>query len=199
MVCQTGISLPKPRHIPELFLAIDTISSNLADILSPTLGFCVLGIITISISIASQSVIPSLIGGLTLSWHYHLSYLSAVVRRCFFKPLQLDYCHSFLYGNDTPLIKPPFLYRYGYKPTFGRDTANMVFIAIILLLNIKRQFGYIRYKPTRLNLSVVFCLISVSLLLGCTVPGLNLKTETIKWPIIRTLFSLLLLIIMTLL
>lgn len=91
-------------------------------------------------------------------------------------PYSLIIATPFLYGNDTLINKTTFSF---IATVTNQHLVGILliwfFIAIILLLNIKRQFGYIRYKPTRPNLSVVFCLISVSLLLGCTVPGLNLK------------------------
>lgn len=139
-------------------------------------GFCVLGIITISISIASQSVIPSLIGGLTLVALPFILPVSSGSKVFLPSPYSLIIATPFLYGNDTLINKTTFSF---IATVTNQHLVGILliwfFIAIILLLNIKRQFGYIRYKPTRPNLSVVFCLISVSLLLGCTVPGLNLK------------------------
>src|SRR5690606_16610283 len=139
-------------------------------------GFCVLGIITISISIASQSVIPSLIGGLTLVALPFILPVSSGSKVFLPSPYSLIIATPFLYGNDTLINKNTFSF---IATVTNQHLVGILliwfFIAVILLLNIKRQFGYIRYKPTRPNLSVVFCLISVSLLLGCTVPGLNLK------------------------
>src|SRR5690606_20090364 len=86
--------LPKPRHIPELFLAIDTISSNLADILSPTLWIlCPWDNNHFNFDCLSKrnSLLDRGLNtrGITIyptcqQWFEGVSS----------KPLQLDYCHS---------------------------------------------------------------------------------------------------------
>ena len=138
-------------------------------------GFCILGIITISISIASQSVISSLIGGLTLIALPYVLPVSSASKVFLPSPYSLVIATPFLYASRDPLLEKntfSFITQVTDQHLLGILLIWFI-IAVLLLLYIRRKFGYIRYKPHRNKSSFLFCLILILLLFGCTSPRLS--------------------------
>ena len=126
-------------------------------------GFCILGIITISISISSQSVISALIGGLTLIALPFVLPVSSASKVFLPSPYSLVIATPFLYASYDPLLEKntfAFVTQVTDQHLLGILLIWFI-IAIILLLYIRRKFGYIRYKPDTNKPSLLFCLLLI--------------------------------------
>jgi hypothetical protein len=138
-------------------------------------GFCILGIITISISIASQSVIPALIGGLTLVVLPFVLPVSNSSKVFLPSPYSLIISTPFLYASNDPLLERnifSIISRLTHHH-IGGILAFWVVVIVFLICYIKRKFGYVRYTPHKNKSSLLICLLLIPLLLGCTTPGLK--------------------------
>lgn len=142
-------------------------------------GFFILGIITISISISSQSVTPALIGGLSLVALPFVLPVSNSSKVFLPSPYSLIIATPFLYASNDPLME---------RNTFSIITqlsnhhlagilAFWFVVTFFLLLYIKRKYGYIRYLPNKSKSSLFICLLIIPLLFGCAKPGLEERDE----------------------
>lgn len=157
------------------FLPLTLFQATLLIFFLRLFGFCILGIITISISIASQSVISSLIGGLTLIALPYVLPVSSTSKVFLPSPYSLVIATPFLYASYDPILeKNTFAFVTQVTDQHLLGILLMWFIfAVFLLLYIRRKFGYIRYKPHRNKSSLLFYLLLIPLLFGCTSPRLS--------------------------
>lgn len=142
-------------------------------------GMCILGIITMAVSVASQSIIQSLLGGLALIAIPFALPVTDALKVFLPSPYSLIIGTSFLYGSNTsPSGNESF--SLTQQLTNGHILGVLAFWIIvisILLLYIRRKFGYVRYAPHKGKNVILLCLILIPLLFGCRSPQSNNQEE----------------------